>query len=114
VIDHGPVEDRSGDLDGYRINFVTFRATVDATPLLKGLPDDMCHSPHWSYVLKGEVSYVINGIEEVYKAGDAFYVPPRHTSAASAGSEIVQFSPAKELAEVEAIMDRNMRAMMGA
>ena len=40
VEDHGPVEDRHQDGDGYTINFVTFEADVDGTPLLKGLPGD--------------------------------------------------------------------------
>ena len=45
VEDHGPVEDRHQDGDGYTINFVTFGADVDGTPLLKGLPGDSCSLP---------------------------------------------------------------------
>ena len=110
-IDHGPVEEWVLDADGQNIAFVSFKATVDATPLLKGLPNDQCVSPHWGYVLKGEVSYTRDGVEEVYKAGDAFYVPAGHTSAATAGSEIVQFSPSDLLAQTAAAMQRNMQAM---
>ena len=112
VIDGGPVEDRRGEIDGYAINFTTFRATVDGAPLLKGLPNDQCHCPHWGYVTRGEVSFVFDGIEEIYKAGDAFYVPPGHTPAATADSEMVLFSPAKELAETQAVMERNMKVLM--
>ncbi len=36
VDDHGLVEDRHEDVDGYTVNFVSFRQDVDATPLLKG------------------------------------------------------------------------------
>jgi hypothetical protein len=39
VDEHGPVEDRHEEIDGYTVNFVSFRADVDGTPLLKGLPD---------------------------------------------------------------------------
>lgn len=113
VTDHGIVEDRHGEIDGYVISFVTFRATVDNAPLLKGLPDDKCHCPHWGYVVKGEIGWVVNGVEETYKAGDAFYVRDAHTQTAIAGSEMVQFSPADELAETEAVMQKNMQAMMG-
>jgi len=44
VENHGPVEDRHEDLGDYTVNFVTFGQTIDATPLLKGLPDDRCSS----------------------------------------------------------------------
>ncbi len=98
---------------GRNINFVTCNATVDATPLLKGLPNDQCHCPHSGYVIKGEVSYTVNGVEEIYKEGDAFYVPAGHTSGATAGAEIIQFSPSDLLAEVEATIMRNMQAMRG-
>src|SRR4051794_29977519 len=33
VEDHGVVEDRHEDMDGYTVNFVSFRQDVDATPL---------------------------------------------------------------------------------
>jgi hypothetical protein len=45
--DHCPVVERFEDLDGYTVNFLTFREDIDHTPLLKGLPDDQCQCPHW-------------------------------------------------------------------
>ena len=48
---HGPVTDRHAELDGYTVNIVSFDQDIDATPLLKGLPDDACSCPHWGYVL---------------------------------------------------------------
>lgn len=112
AIEHGPVTEWKVDVDEQSINFATFHATVDATPLLKGLPNDECQCPHWGYVIKGEVSYTVKGVEGVYTAGDAFYVPAGHTSGATAGAEIVQFSPSALLAETEAVMERNMTSMM--
>jgi quercetin dioxygenase-like cupin family protein len=108
AVDHGPVVEWLLDVDGQNINFVNFQATVDATPLLKGLPNDQCISPHWGYVIKGEVSYTVDGVEEVYKEGDAFYVPAGHTSGATAGAEIIQFSPSDLIAEVGATIERKM------
>jgi Fe-S-cluster formation regulator IscX/YfhJ len=32
--DHGVVEDRHEDIDGYTVNFVSFRQDVDGAPLL--------------------------------------------------------------------------------
>ena len=113
VDDHGVVEDRHEDIDGYTINFVTFRQDVDGTPLLKGLPDDRCTCPHWGYVLKGRLTYRFADHDEVFEAGDAFYPPAGHVPLAEAGSELVQFSPSQKLREVETVMLENVRAMQG-
>src|SRR5258706_15902501 len=73
--DMGPVCDREAELGEYVINFVEFRQDIDATPLLKGLPDDRCQCPHWGYVVKGKVTMRFPDREEVYEAGDAFDSP---------------------------------------
>jgi hypothetical protein len=114
VDDHGPVEDRHEEVDGYTVNFVSFRQDSDGTPLLKGLPDDSCHCPHWGYVFKGKLTYRFADHEEHFEAGDAFYLPPGHVPLAEAGSELVQFSPTAELRETEAAMMKNMQQMQGA
>ncbi len=112
VEDHGLVEDRHEDVLGYTVNFVSFRQDIDGTPLLKGMPDDRCQCPHWGYVLKGSVTYRFADHDEVFHAGDAFYLPPGHIPLADAGSEIVQFSPADELKLVADAMTENARRMM--
>jgi hypothetical protein len=110
--DYGPVSERTGHLEGYTVNFVTFHEDVDGTPLLKGLPDDRCQCPHWGYVLSGRMTMTFADREESYEAGDAFYSPPGHIPVSHApGTEIVLFSPSHELAETEATMQRNMKAM---
>jgi hypothetical protein len=109
--DHGVVEDRHGELDGYTVNFVTFRQEIDHTPLLKGLPDDRCQCPHWGYVFKGRVTYRFGDREEVHEAGDAFYVEPGHRPVAEPGTEILQFSPTEQLQEVSEAIQRNMREL---
>jgi mannose-6-phosphate isomerase-like protein (cupin superfamily) len=114
VDDHGIVEDRHEDVDGFTVNFVSFRADVDASPLLKGLPDDRCTCPHWGYVLKGRLTYRFADHDETFTAGDAFYLPAGHVPMAEAGSEIMQFSPAAELREVDAVMMRSAQALQNA
>src|SRR4051812_45730785 len=110
IENHGPVEDRHEDLDGYRVNFVTFGQTIDATPLLKGLPDDRCSCPHWGYVFSGRVTFRFADHEEVFETGDAFYVPAGHNPLVEAGTEYVQFSPSDELEAVSAVMMKNAQA----
>ena len=112
----GPVTDRSEELEGgYTVNFVEFHADIDATPLLKGLPDDRCQCPHWGYVVKGSLTFRYADREEVFGAGDAFYTPPGHVPVKhQPGTEIVIFSPAEELNETNAVMAKNMQAMQSA
>jgi Cupin domain len=108
----GPVIDCSGRLEGYSVNFTTFREDIDATPLMSGLPDDRCQCPHWGYVVGGRLTFRYADREEVFEAGDAFYTPPGHVPVKhEPGTEIVMFSPAEELRKTEAVMERNMRAM---
>jgi len=109
--DYGPVESWHEEVEGQAIEFVTFKQDIDSTPLLKGLPNDQCHCPHWGYVLKGKVTFTVAGQEEVFEPGDAFYVPPGQRQRADAGTEYLQFSPAKENAEVEQQIMKNMQAM---
>ena len=111
VEDYGIVEDRSGEVEGYTINFTTFRQDIDGAPMLKGLPDDRCQCPHWGYVLKGKLTFPTAEGDEVFVAGDAFYLSPGHGFMAEAGTEYVQFSPTKELKETEAVIMKNMQAM---
>jgi hypothetical protein len=112
--DQGPVVDHSDDIDGYTVNFVTFKQDIDATPLLKGLPEDKCPCPHWGYVLKGRLTYRVGDSEEVFVAGDAFYLSPGHIPIGNEpGTEIMQFSPAESLRGVTDAMMKNMQAMLG-
>ena len=111
VQDHGIVEDRSSDLDGYTVNFVTFRQEIDHAPLLHGLPGDRCPCPHWGYVIKGRITYRFEDHDEVCEAGDAFYAPPGHIPVVEAGTEILQFSPAQELQNVTAVLLENVQRM---
>ena len=115
VDDHGIVEDRHEDVDGYTLSFVEFREDIDASPLLKGAPDDRCQCPHWGYVVKGSLTFRYADREEVFETGDAFYTPPGHVPVKhQPGTEIVMFSPAEELKETEAVMAKNMQAMQSA
>ena len=114
--DHGPVIASELEVDGYTINFVTFKQEVDHAPLLRSLPGGQCQCPHWGYVLKGRLSFTFADREgeEVYEAGDAFYLPPGHIQRVEAGTEYVQFSPTEQLKPVSEALMRNMQAMQGA
>ena len=82
--------------------------------MLKGLPNDQCQCPHWGYVLKGSMTISYGDHEEVIEAGDAFYLPPGHAGIRNEpGTELVQFSPTKELKETSEVIMKNVQQMQG-
>ena len=113
VEDFGAAVDHSADLDGYTVNFVSIRETHDLAPFLAQLPAGHCTCPHWGYVLKGRITMRYPDHEETVEAGDAFYFPPGHAPEAEAGTELIQFSPADELATVVDGMRQAMQAAQG-
>jgi hypothetical protein len=102
-------EDRSCQLEGYTVNFVTIRLDHDLAPMLATLPGGMCHCPHWGVMSKGRMTVTYSDHEEVFEAGDAFYMPPGHTPSAAAGAEFILFSPSDLLAETEAAIAKGMQ-----
>jgi mannose-6-phosphate isomerase-like protein (cupin superfamily) len=90
-------EDRSSDIEGYTVNFVTIKETHDLAPALASLPGGHCSCPHWGYLFQGRMVVTYGDRKEVIEAGEAFYMPPGHTPQADAGTEFVVFSPADEL-----------------
>jgi len=112
VDDVGPALDIGGHLDDYTVDFVTIRQGHSLAALLKGLPGDSCQCPHWGYLFSGRITVTYAHHEEVYEAGDAFYMTPGHVPAADAGSEFVQFSPTEQLTEVTAQIKTNAQRIM--
>ena len=114
VEDHGVVEDRSDALEGYRCGFTTFRERVDMTPILAGLPGGVCACPHWGHVLTGSATVRYADHVETLEEGDAFYMPPGHVPTFEAGTEVLMFSPADELAATDAAIQQHMRSLQQA
>src|SRR6201981_2760420 len=109
VADYGVAIDRSSELGGYTVNFVTITQTHDLGPMLASLPGGNCSCSHWGYVLKGRMIVRSPDREETIEAGDAFYMPPGHAPEAEQCTEIIQFSPTDQLAETEAAIAKAMQ-----
>ncbi len=91
------------------VEYGKFNKKFDVTPMLKGLPDNLDPCPHWGYLLKGRVWVKYkDGREEAINAGDTYYMAPGHTGIIEAGTEYVEFSPAKEYEKTMKVMERNM------
>lgn len=101
-------------VDGYEFDFFDLREEADMSGLLKGLPDDRCTCPHWGYVTRGSVTFRFADHVETFEAGDAFHVPPGHSPSTAAGTEYLLISPADQVAEVDAVIQRNLQAMQDA
>jgi hypothetical protein len=95
---------------GYTVGFETYTADADMAELFRGLPDDRCQCEHWGYVIKGKVSFKTADGEETFETGDAYYVGPGHTPVLYAGTEIVEFSPTKELQQTMEVIEKNMES----
>ena len=81
--------------------YFSLSAGTDLAPLLKGLDTDLCHCPHWGYLIEGRVKVEFaDGHVEIVRENDLFYWPPGHTVKAEADSEIILFSPQHEHDEV--------------
>ena len=77
--------------------YFSMAAGVDIAPLLKGLEGDLCQSPHWGYVIEGEITVTYaDGSKETVHGGGLFYWPPGNTIAVAQNSEIILFSPQQE------------------
>ena len=87
-----------------------FKKAIDPSPMFKGLPGDRCQCPHWGYVIKGKIRCKFADREEVYKAGDVYYMPPGHIPVIEA-AEWVEFSPTDLLNKTMEVVGRNMAAM---
>lgn len=80
---------------------IRFPKGADATPLLVGLPGNLCQCPHWGMVVKGSIHVrYADGSEEVVRAGEVYYWPPGHTVWVDEDYEAVEFSPARPMGEV--------------
>lgn len=89
-----------GDARGYgRIGaeYFSLGAGTDIAPLLQGLEGDLCQSPHWGYVIEGELTVSFaDGTQERPRGGDLFYWPPGHSVKVDSDAEVILFSPQHE------------------
>lgn len=103
-----------GDTAGYATisgEYFSLGSGTDIAPLLKGLENDLCQSPHWGYVLQGELTVTYaDGKSEQINGGDLFYWPPGHTVKVGQDAEVILFSPQREHSEV---IDHMLSKMAG-
>jgi hypothetical protein len=110
LVDTPVIQGRYVELDDYTVSFEAFPQDADATPVLRGLPNDPCQCPHWGMVLSGRLTLQFADHEEVYDSGDVYYAPPGHVPTVAAGTEAIEFSPTKQLRQTMGALASNLAA----
>jgi len=100
AIEGNGVEFRMRELGEMAMAWVRLPEGANLTPLLQGLPEDLCQCPHWGFMLRGKLVMHTPSGDEVYEAGQAFYWPPGHAPEALEDCEYIDVSPAAELKHV--------------
>jgi hypothetical protein len=113
LVDHGLVEVRTSELDGFTVDFLTVKAPVDMTVMLRGLPDGRCQCPHWGVLTQGSMVVRYGDHEETVRTGDVFYMTPGHVPSYEVGTQLIQFSPTEELKATDEAIMRNLQVLQG-
>lgn len=97
----GEIETHGEEWGDQIVRHLNLPAGTDFTPLLKGLPGDVCDCPHWGYIVEGSITLRFrDGSEETSSAGDMYYWPGGHTGWTDTGVVFVEFSPAEQIRPV--------------
>ncbi|WP_347352681.1 hypothetical protein [Intrasporangium sp.] len=110
AVDADQIEGRYAQLADYTVSFETFKQDADPAPYFVGLPGDRCPCAHWGVVTAGRLTLRWPDHAETYVAGDAYYAPAGHLPLVTAGTSIVEFSAAAELAAAMSVVEKNLLA----
>ncbi|NYJ08577.1 AraC family ligand binding domain-containing protein [Petropleomorpha daqingensis] len=114
LVDEGIVEVRTAELGGYTVDFLTIKQQFDMSDMLRGLPGDQCHCPHWGVVTRGAMTVRYADHEETARTGDVYYMPPGHVPAFEVGTQLIMFSPTEDVQATDEAIKRNLAALQGA
>jgi hypothetical protein len=100
-----PIELAQGDLvtryvewNDMAVRYARLPAGTDMGPVLEGLPNDRCPSPHWGIVLEGSITLVhADGTQETTSAGEAYHWPAGHTAIAEEAVAFLEIGPVAEM-----------------
>jgi hypothetical protein len=93
-ISQGELETRYLELGEMAIRHARVPAGSDLGPVLRGLPDDRCPSPHWGIVLQGSIHLQhADGSTETARAGEVYHWPAGHTATTDEDVVFVEVGP---------------------
>lgn len=77
--------------------YFSLSAGVDTTPLFMGLEGNLCQTPHWGYILSGNITTTdADGKQESVGEKELFYWPAGHNVKVNEDAEFIMFSPQHE------------------
>ena len=90
----GEMQTRYLELGDMAVRHARVPAGTDFGPVLQGLPDDRCPSPHWGIVLEGSLRLEhADGTVETANAGEVYYWPAGHTATSAGGAVFLEVGP---------------------
>lgn len=93
-VSQGDLETRYAEMGDMALRHVKVPAGTDFGPVLQGLPDDRCPSPHWGIILGGSLTVThADGTEEFAQAGEVFHFPAGHTATTEEGAIFLEVGP---------------------
>jgi len=97
------------DIGGMTVHFGQHKKQFGRSPLMKGLPNDMCSSTHWTYLIRGKaILRTAAGESATVSAGELLYSPPGHYMEFVEDVEFVEISPLGEFRKVLEHMRRKV------
>ncbi len=104
-LDELPVEVELGDLctryaewGEMAVRYARVPSGTDFSPVLAGLPDDRCPSPHWGVVLEGSIHLLhADGTEETTRAGELYHWPAGHTAWTDEATAFIEIGPVPQM-----------------
>jgi hypothetical protein len=94
----GDLVTRYAELGDMAIRYLQVPAGTDMSPVLQGLPNDRCPSPHWGVVLEGAVHIThADGTTETAPAGSAYHWPAGHTGHVTEPTSFIEIGPTTEM-----------------
>lgn len=106
----GELRTKAFDGGGTYTRHIALPAGTDFTPLLAGLPGDVCPCPHWGQVLEGSITLkYTDGTEETNQAGDVFYWPAGHVGWTTTGVVFLELSPTEQILPVLEHLSRQLQ-----
>ena len=97
----GEISTKAFEQGGVYTRHISLPAGTDFTPLLVGLPGDLCDCPHWGQVLEGSITVrYADGSTETTSAGEVYSWPGGHTGWTTTGVVFVEHSPTAQILPV--------------
>jgi hypothetical protein len=97
-ISHGDLVTRYIEWGAMAVRYLHVPGGTDMGPVLAGLPNDRCPSPHWGIVLAGSIRVEhADGSHETATAGQIYHWPAGHTATTDEDVVFLEVGPVEPM-----------------